>query len=434
MIRRAPHWYRSEKGWERIHSIWPWAAGFLAGGLYYLNPAPMDDVLRAGFAGVRQPMLNAVSKLEKADDDLELAALELPPDYLFGPLPLKQQIFFAKQALEEDNELGDNYITRMIIDRFDFGLSNAFGKSLWYENGGEGLYDEAVRRYRDLDNQHVKFFNSDRFARIMNIALESKELAQKHLESKDGVALLLKAAKEGSDPYTPHLCTRALALLAIHQKTDGHLEKTITQVPDGLRSLCDIYEKGSGDPLDTRYVTLLLSSILRTVPKAPKRFVECDGIGSIFKGLNKSMYKAVPQHFRLYNDILKREPKAVHKHLVASDEPLSILLGVARSYPNYFEVQEQMYSMIGECIETRGPLEFVEYGGVDIVERAMQKWPAGVNDAQRLYDRWNAMYRSVLNDKECQKYSIDSDELKKVLERVQMYFKEKEKEGKSVHN
>ena len=425
MIRKyvAPQWYRgNERGWERFHNIWPWAAGMLAGGLYYINPVPMDDAMRAGWAAMRGPLLRNISKLEAFDESPEVISLELPPDYMFGPLPLKQQMFFAIQALEEDNELGDGYITRMITDRFEFGLGNAFGENAFYEAGGEKLYDEAVRRWRDYDNQRVKFFNSDRFLRLMNIALESKEIAQKHVKSKDGVALLLKAAKEGTDPYSPHLCSRALALLAIHQGKDGTVERSIFKNPGGVELLCDLYTRASGDPLETRYYTLLLSSILRVVPQASKQFVECGGIAAVFAGMNKTMFKALPQHLRVFRDIQKREPKAVERYLKESDAPMAILIGVIKNCSSYFEMQGHLFTILQACMQARGPFELVEYGGVDLIAKSMAAWPREIAGTAGLHERWEAMYRSILTDPTCVKYAKESKEVKNELAKVQAYF------------
>ncbi|KNH04470.1 hypothetical protein XU18_4329 [Perkinsela sp. CCAP 1560/4] len=429
MIRRAPHWYTgSEKSWQRLYALWPWAAGLALGGLYAYDRAPLDDVMRAGFSSVRKSMLNTVSKLESLEDDHELGALELPPDRLFGPLPLKQQMFFAKQALEEENELGDSYITRMITDRIDFGLQRVDEpQNEFYDNGGEGLHNEAVLRYRDFTNQRVKFFNCDRFIRLLNISLESKPIAINFLDIPDGISLILKAMKETSALYTPHLGTRALTLLAMQQPRDGTVEHNIASTPDGIRTLCEVYANTAGDPQETRFVTLLLSSILRTVPGVAQKFHDNKGLDRIFAALNVAQCKGMPQHLRVYKDILAKDPKGVRHYLHTHESPIPILLGVAKGFTEFFGIQEQLYDMLQDCVEQRSTSEFLAYGGMDIMHKAITAWPPETKNTVSLHQKWQKMYRKILNDPECTKYRNTTPELQEAFVQAEKYLAENEK-------
>eukprot|EP00759_Apiculatamorpha_spiralis_P049964 PhF_6_TR4458/c0_g1_i1/m.6051 len=409
MQRRAPRWFTDNVKRERIRKLWPWGLGLLAGLMYQYNPAPMDDVLKSNVSRVRKPLLKGTELLEKFDMDPEVYALELPPDQLFGPLPLKQQIFFCLQALEEENELGDNYITRVILDHLDFSLDPpALGNS-FVEAGGGDLLRQAVVRFRDVENQKIRFFGPDQFVRMVNVAISHKELAQQFMKEPDAVDLLFKAADTGKNPYTPHLVSRALTIMALLQSKDGMIEKRICDV-GGIQKLLGWYSGTSGDPQETRFFTCLFSSILRTVPQGPKLFIEADGVENILRGLNTSQYKGLPQHIRVFRDLEDVNPKGVSERLTKSTDSVSILLGVLTHFGDFGEVQYPLCKILKSAASKKDPFEVMQYGGLSVFAKAAAKY-----EKQPLMDDYMGcvaeLAHRVLNDKECQKYKDHSPEI-----------------------
>eukprot|EP00760_Papus_ankaliazontas_P029188 PhM_4_TR4157/c0_g1_i1/m.73999 len=463
MMRRAPFWFTNKENRERFRQLWPWGVGLLMGALYQYNPLPFDDLMSGGVSSVRKPLLGFFERVERYDMDPEVIALELPPDQLFGPLPMKQQVFFALQALEEENELGDHYITRMIIDQADFGLDPPALGDAFVEAGGGDLFREAIRRYRNRDKERIKFFTHDQFLRMASVACSHRVLAEEFLDkTQDAIPLLLTAMREAYDDYSRHFGLRTLVLLSMAQKKDGTVEKTILQNPDGLRHLIEMYAKSSGDPHETRYVTMLLSSILRTTKDGPSRFLAEGGMEALVSGLNVTMYKAVPQHVRLFNDIMASKPKEVRAFLARTDDIVPVMLGVMGSYPEYKEMQAPLCRILREGAATKAPFEMMQYGALSTFSREVARYePGGLEEKSRgpnsanavsakkrkteavaatannappktedrhvseLFDCIAHLAKRILDDKECQKFFDHSPEVQYGVRDMKKFVEER---------
>ena len=305
-MKRAPVWFTHGKTRERIHTYWPWLAGAAVGAMYWYQPEPFEQVRTAGLYAVRRPVLQSTQWLEVRDVDPESMALDLPPDQIFGPLPLKQQVEFIMQALNEDNELADGYITRLVIDHMDLSLDPPFLGDVFVEAGAAQIMRFAVKDYlEEREGAKHRFFDADRFLRFINICANHDQLASELVDTHDGVNLLFKAMSEATNEYARVLGMRAVTLCAFQQAKDGDVEKRIV---DGgyLPRMVNFYRQSTGDPTDTRFVTLLFSSILRMYPKEVyDAAIEANLIKTTVNNLNIARYKGVPQHIRILQDLEK---------------------------------------------------------------------------------------------------------------------------------
>ena len=365
----------------------------------------MDDIGSAIYASFRYPLLRFTERLEKFDNDPEVRSLELPPEQVFGPLPLKQQLFITLQALEEENELADHYLTRLVIDHIDLGLEPSPLGSAFLDAGGDALCREAVRRFRDLSHQRIKFFTADRFIRFLSIALPHAPIAREYLKEKDAIDLLFRALHDRVDPYIPHLATRLLVLLALHQPTDGEVERRVLQNPQAVPALVDYLNTCSGDPQDTRYVFMLLSALARSHPTlASAPFRTHHVLEAVFHNMNLAMHKGLSQHLRVLGDMEQLDPRGVEAHMAQSNDPLTVLLGVTNTFKSYAEIQTPLCRWLRRGVEARSPGEFMAYGGLPILARVLALYPyrsKGEGESEKVEEDGRKGAEASRSEREC---------------------------------
>jgi hypothetical protein len=311
-MKRAPVWFTHGKSKERISRWWPWVLGAGLGGMYWYAPEPFEQVRVGTLYAIRRPVLQTTQWLEVRDVDPESMALDLPPDQIFGPLPLKKQIQFIVHALNEDNELADGYITRLVIDHMDLSLDPPFLGDALVEAGAAEILRFAVKDFLDIrPNAKHKFFDADRFLRFTNVIASTHELAKELVEEHDGVNLVFKALSQANNEYARVLGMRAMTLFAFQQDKDGEIERKIIE-GGFLPKMVNFYRQSTGDATDTRFVTLLFSSLLRLYPKETYQVViESNLVKASVNNLNIARYKGLPQHIRLLHD-LERARAIVH--------------------------------------------------------------------------------------------------------------------------
>ena len=151
--RVAPKWFL-ETGPDSVHAKvqrwWPWALGVGAGALFLYNRKPFEDARISTLTSIRKPVLKTLEQIEALEpQNIELSALELPPSQLFGPLAMSQQIDFICQAVNDDNELADEYITRLVIMLMDLSLDPPFLESLFVQSGGEAILGLCVQEFAE---------------------------------------------------------------------------------------------------------------------------------------------------------------------------------------------------------------------------------------------------------------------------------------------
>ena len=305
MQRRAPAWFTDGKVRERVHRWWPWALGTFAAAMYWANPEPLEEVRVASLANYRRPFLKAAEWIEVRDVDPESAALELPPQMIFGPLALEQQMRFVLQALREDNDLADDYVTRLVIDTMDMSLDPP-RDDLFVRSGGKALLQFAVDDFTDRrPNRKRKFFGPDSFLRLLNMCAPHYELADYFVRECNGVELVFVALKDAENEYARVLATRSLTLFALLQSRDGTVERDIIR-GGFLPQLVDTYRLSTGDPTDTRFSTMLISSVMRLFPRSEPVYntlVAENLVSAVVQNLNLTRYKGVPQHLRVLQDL-----------------------------------------------------------------------------------------------------------------------------------
>lgn len=303
-MKRAPQWFTHGSTRATIHELWPYALGLSLGCMYWYAPEPFEQARLSTLYAIRRPVLKSTEWLEVADIDTEAFQLDLPPDQIFGPLMLKKQMKFVLQALRDDNELADGYVTRLTIDHMDLSLDPPFlGSSLADAGAGE-LIDLAVADYYDKrEGAKFKFFDADRLLRVLNMCANDHSLSQHLMEKHDGVSLIFHAMDNAADEYSRILGMRVLTLGAMLQERDGTVEKRILH-GGHVPAILDYYRQSTGDPTDTRFITLLLSSIVRLYPhESYLHGVQNNMISATVGNLNISRYKGLPQHVRLLNDL-----------------------------------------------------------------------------------------------------------------------------------
>lgn len=301
---RPPDWYLKGNVHKSFKRWYPWALGIGLGTMYYYAPEPLDDLRSTCLATFRRPLLRTYEWIEVRDVDPETLALELPPEQIFGPLPLHQQMRFLLEALRQDNELADAYVTRIIVDRMDLSLDPPLNGDLLVDSGGRELIDFAVDDFLETrPNRRHKFFPGDQFLRVLNLCCGHYQLVEHLITKHDGVGLVFKALDEAENEYARVLATRVLTLFAFLQPRDGVVEERILN-GGYLGELVEAYRQSSGDPTDTRFSSLLLSSILRIYPrKAYEEAISENLVQAAVSNLNISRYKGLPQHLRIIFDL-----------------------------------------------------------------------------------------------------------------------------------
>ena len=364
---------------ERARSVWPWALGALLSGMYFYQPEPFEEVGASTLTLIRRPILRGTEWLEVRDVDPEAMVLELPPDMHFGPLPIKQQMDFLLQALKDDNELADGYVTRIIIDHFDMSLDPPPMGDLLAQNRGKELLDFAVADFTDQRHPRKNtFFNGDQFLRLINVMSNQQELQNHFLHKCQGIPLMFRALQESTEEYARVLTARSLTLFALMQPEDGFVEKQLLAGGYGPK-LVDLYRQCTGDATDTRYVTMLISSIIRHYPEAAAKEFGPQLINATVDNINIARYKGLPQHYRILKD-LKRLPPDVQKKAginvtkqLADHDFISVASGVIDSYPEYSESTASILELFNDLRSVVKPMEFVEYRVLSSMAKALQR-------------------------------------------------------------
>jgi hypothetical protein len=435
MMRRLPTWFQP-KSQLKFQKTWPWAFGGLCGILYFYNPQPFDELAGAALTKVRKPVLKGMEWMDIHDVDTETLALELPPDQLFGPLAFPQQMKFLLQSLKADNELADGYLARLCLDNFDLSLDpltkTPFEKEM-LENGGKDLLDFAVEDFteRRVPRKH-KFFHPDAFLRLVNWLALYPTLSSRFVNEHDGVNLILTALRHAKEDYSRVLAMRCLCIFSLQQEVDGSVEKTILR-HGALKTIVDCYRQSTGDPTDTRFLTLLLSSMTRHYPEAAAHeLTRCGGFQVAVDNLNISRYKGVPQHLRVLNDLRKLPPvrpasevlleqqqeKDTGKKVEAPTNPkrisvdeelynadaIPVMLGVMEVFPEYYESIKIMMPMLRDISKFSKPFEMLEYRSFIIFSKLLARYS---DDAQFNADGVKTvmaeMVEKMLNDPTCKR-------------------------------
>lgn len=398
MMRRAPLWFTRGKTISRLKDYWPWALGLGLAGMYYLQPEPFEEVGQSALAVMRRPLLRGTEWLEVRDVDPETMALELPPDQVFGPLPLKQQMDFLLQALNADNELADMYLTRLIIDHMDISLDPPPLGNLLVECRGRELLDFAVSDFTEQrqPRKHA-FFNADQFIRLLNICAAHNELADHFVQNRDGIKVLFQALKASTESYTRVLAMRCLTLFAFMQPEDGEVEKQLL-IHNCVPGLVDAYRNCTGDATDSRFTTCLLSSMLRHYPEAAATELARENIVQVIVDqINVARYKALPQHYRVLED-LRKLPQAVKdkvglnvEHALFTADFLPVALGVMDAFPEYLESVDELLKLVALMKEFVAPMSFVEYRLLSVANKLFHRYEtdnrfAQLGAKQRLLD------------------------------------------------
>ncbi|KAH8612041.1 hypothetical protein ERJ75_000966700 [Trypanosoma vivax] len=324
MMRRAPAWFTHGRSRERFHHLWPWALSTACAAMYFFNREPFDELAGTVATKIRKPLLQTMEWIELHDVDPESMALELPPDMLFGPLEFSKQMRFLLAALRADNELADGYLARVLVDHMDLSLDQPIIKeNEVLDAGGMELLDVAVDDFLGegarKSRRHI-FFRPDQFLRFVNFIAVYPSLTDHFIKQRNGVELVFRALKHSQDEYARVLALRSLCLFCFTQAEDGDVERRILQA-DGVRQVVGAYKQSSGDPTDTRYITLILSSLLRHYPKeGGEEFIEAGGIQATVNNLNITRYKGIPQHMRVLHDVQKLPPLCL-----GSKEPMHAL-------------------------------------------------------------------------------------------------------------
>ncbi|EPY24611.1 hypothetical protein AGDE_12260 [Angomonas deanei] len=314
MRRRLPEWMAKPKTKERFHRYWPWVLSSVCAALYFFNREPFEEAAGTIVTKIRKPMLRTMEWIEVHDVDPETMSLELPPDMLFGPLEFNQQMKFLLAALRTDNELADGYLARIIVDYMDLTLDPPNLKEEdFLKAGGRELLDFSIEDFTGTGSRKMRkhiFFQPNVFLQLVNMLAPYPSLTEYFVNEKDGINLVLQAYRHSTDEYSRVMATRALTLFAFTQKKDGNVERRILQA-DGMKTLIEAYKLSTGDPTDTRFCTLLLSSLLRHYPKeAGKEFLEAEGIEATIGNMNIARYKGIPQHLRVLRDAQKLPKQA----------------------------------------------------------------------------------------------------------------------------
>jgi len=398
---------------DKFQRRWPWGLGFVAALLYGTNPEPFEEAASTGWTRFKRPVLRGAEWLEYHDVDPDSMALEFPVDRIFGPLELSQQMDFLIGALKDDNELADGYLTRIIIDHTDISLDPPpLGDALTRHRGQE-LLEFAINDFtgKRFPRKNA-FFNGDQFLRTANILANQPDIAKWFINTQDGVSIVFRALSESKEEYARVLATRILTVAALSQDDDGTVEKKILE-GDFVPNLLECYRACTGDPTDTRFVTLLLSSMLRHYPEqAARDFDRCRVVQTAIEGLNISRYKGLPQHYRVLQDMVNLPP-AVKKKVgidVAKDfkkyDLAGVGSGVLGNFPEYMEADKMLLGLWKESRKEVKPLTFVEFDVLNSINKVFRYYTnnfhASFYERGSLGDQLSDFVRDLAKDEEFQ--------------------------------
>lgn len=420
-MRRAPRWFTDSKWKDAFHRWWPWGLSFSLAIMYQQQPEPFEEVGSSLIMRLRKPLLKATEFAERHDLDPETFALELPPDQLFGPLSFEDQMKFTLEALRADNELGDGYLARMCIDNMDMSLDAPPPTDKLERCGGRELLDYAVADFTETRQPRKhKFFTPDAFIRMINWIANRPRLAEHFIVDHDGVNLLFRALKTAAEPYARIMVLRCLTLFAMQQRNDGDIERRVL-AGNHIGELLIAYKDSSGDPTETRLITMLLSSIMRHYPAAFDEKVLEDLTFHTVHNLNIARYKGLPHHLRMIADIrrLPLKNKAVVDKMLYDAELLPVALGIVDVFPEYFEVCSSLVELLHQTRHLTKPFDFLEYRALNVFAKLYGKYHEEdyfKNDGTMR--RIAELSEWILNDPECKRCfdpSVASKDLNIVL-------------------
>lgn len=428
MRRGAPEWFTQGKTRERFHRYWPWALSSVCAALYLYNREPFEDAASAIVTKIRRPLLRTMEWVELHDVDPETMALELPPDMLFGPLEFPKQMRFLLAALKADNELADGYLARVLIDHMDISLDPPIlSEADFLAAGGKELLDFSIDDFTGAgartQRKHI-FFQPDQFLQLINVIAAYPSLTEYFVKDRNGVDLVFQAYRHSKDPYARVMAMRSLTLFSFTQPVDGAVERRILQ-SNGVKTIVDAYKQSSGDPTDTRFLTLLLSSVLRHYPAVGgKEFIDADGVEAVVNNLNIARYKGIPQHIRVLHDAQRLPRQAfgsesVNARLEDADF-LGVAMGLLDAFPEFYEAMGGILKLVRDVVPAHAaPLELLEYRAMPILSKLYVKWrddQSFQTDGTRTV--LAKLFELLLNDKTCQRCydpSVASYELQECL-------------------
>lgn len=429
MMRRAPKWFQESKWKNAFHQWWPWGLSFTMAIMYQHQPEPFEEIASSVITKIRKPLLKATEFVEQHDMDPETFSLELPPDQLFGPLQFEDQMKFLLEALKTDNELGDGYLARMCIDHMDMSLDAPPPGDKLEAHGGKWLLDFAVSDFTEtrVPRKH-KFFTADALIRVVNWMANRPKLAEHFVQDHDGVNLLFRALKAANEMYSRIMVLRILTLFSFEQRNDGDIEKRIL-MGNHLPEILWAYKDSSGDPTETRLITMLLSSVMRHFPAAVDN-VEIleDMTFHAVHNLNIARYKGIPHHLRVIDDLRnlpfqKENPHKIDKMLYEA-ELIPVSMGIIDVFPEYYEACGSLIKLLDDTRSCARPFDFLEYRMLDVFVKFYGKFHEEEyfrNDGT--FKRMAELTEWLMNDKECQRAfdpSVTTKDMKIVLHQVQV--------------
>nr|CCC93672.1 unnamed protein product [Trypanosoma congolense IL3000] len=428
MMRRGSQWFSHGRSRERFHQLWPWALGGVCSVLYFFNREPFEEIAGTVAMKIRKPLLRAMEWVEIHDVDPETMALELPPDVLFGPLEFSQQMQFLLTALREDSELADGYLARVLVDNMDLSMDQPILKEQEVIKAcGKEILDFAVEDFLGAGSRKTRkhiFFRPDQFLRLVNFIAAYPSLTEHFVRDCNGVELVLRALRHSNDEFARVLALRSLCLFCFTQHEDGSVERRILQA-NGVKHIVKAYKQSTGDPTDTRYITLLISSVLRHYPEeAGREFLDAGGVQAAVDNLNIARYKGIPQHIRVLHDA-QRLPvaavgtEAINARIEAADF-IPVALGLLESFPEFYEASVEVLRLLLNIVPSiAAPFSLLEYRAMPILSKYYVQWQ---NDIAFETDGTRKMlvqlFKLMLTDPTCKRCfdpSVASYELQECL-------------------
>ena len=233
------------------------------------------------------------------------------------------------------------------------------------------------------------------------------QLSSYFVRECNGIPLLMDALRFSKEDYARVFAMRSLTLFAFTQKDDGDVERRLMQC-NGMKQVVDSYRQSSGDPTDTRFLTLLLSSLLRHFPQAAGReFIEARGVESIVNNLNIARYKGFPQHLRVLRDA-QHLPQSVSSapvdKLFYEADFIPVALGILEAFPEFYGVVGDLLHTLDSVGQYARPIEMLEYRALHIFAKLYSKYQ---NDTVFQTDgtrkKLAELARRILNDSTCQR-------------------------------
>lgn len=389
--------------------------------MYTYNREPFDEVAGAVVTRMRKPVLKGTEWLERHDVDPETMVLDLPADMIFGPLDLNQQMKFLLAALKADNELADGYLARIFIDYMDLSLDPPMvSEKRLLDNNILELLSFACEDFSDTrPGRKHKFFHPDVFLRLVNWIAPHPEIVKEFVDKHDGVQLVLDALRFSKEDYGRVLAMRSLCLFSFTQKNDGDIERNILQ-RNGVKAIVDCYKQSSGDPTDTRSITILLSSILRHFPaEGGKEFFDADGVEATVNNLNVGRYKGFPQHLRVLHDCRKVPKKSwgeqSPEERILDADFIPVAFGVMDAFPEFYEVVGDVLYLMNDLANRTTPFTFLEYRAFPVLAKVYVRYMEDkVFQTDGTRRAMAKLANSILNDPKCKRAldpSVASHEL-----------------------